>query len=175
MGLLKEVNGFVQFNGALHVRGLCDEPKWHSLSQITLGSEALYRTYPALLPTDVPFAQDCVADQFILRDGHVYKLQSETGDLDPLRLTLAEFFAAVEANPVEFLGMEPLLQFQRDGGTLQAGQVLNVYPPFCTKEAAKGVSLKAVSVPEALRFLADFSRHISGLAEGQSFRVRVVP
>ena len=173
--LLKQVNGFVQFGGGLHVRGVCAQPDWHSLAQVMLGSEALHQSYRAVLPTDVPFAQDCVADQFLLRDSHVYKLQSETGKVEPLNLKLAQFFAAVEANPVEFLAMQALLRFRQDGGTLEPGQVLHVYPPFCTKEAADGVSLRCVSTVEALRFLADFSRQISGLAVGDKFRVRVEP
>jgi hypothetical protein len=105
----------------------------------------------------------------------VCKLASETGELELLNLKLSEFLAAAEADPVAFLAMEPLLRFQKDGGTLQPGEVLHAYPPFCTKEAANGVSLKAVSTAEALRFLADFSRQISGLAGGEKFQVRVVP
>ena len=173
--LLKQINGFVQFGGGLHVRGVCVQPNWHSLAEVMLSSEALHRGYRAVLPTDVPFAQDCVADQFLLREGFVYRLASETGELERLNLKLSEFFTAVEADPVKFLAMEPLLRFQKDGGTLQPGEVLHAYPPFCTKEAANGVSLKAVGTAEALRFLADFSRQISGLAGGDKFHVRVVP
>ena len=30
--LLKQVNGFVAFRGGFHMRGICDEPEWHSLA-----------------------------------------------------------------------------------------------------------------------------------------------
>jgi hypothetical protein len=140
-----------------------------------VGERALHKVYGAILPTDVPFAQDCVADQFILRHGDVLKLWAETGDLESLGKTLPEFFMAAAADPVEFLGMEPLLRFESDGNMLQPGQVLHAYPPFCTEEAANGVSLAAVGIAEALQFLGEFSRQISGIGDGQNFQLRVVP
>jgi hypothetical protein len=173
--LLRQINGFILFEGGLHVRGICATPEWHSLASVLAGPVALHAQYPAPQASDVPFAQDCVADQYILRERVVHKLEAETGQLSSLGLALPEFFASVQTDPVEFLGMHPLLRHQQDGGALLPGQVLHVYPPFCTKEAANGVSLKAVPVGEALAFLADFSRQISSLAEGESFRVKVVP
>jgi len=49
---------------------------------------------------------------------------------------------------------------------------LQAYPPFCTKEAASGVSLRAISKMEALAFLAEFSRQVSDLADGEQVRFR---
>ncbi len=43
-------------------------------------------------------------------------------------------------------------------GPLAPGQLPSVYPPFCTKEAADGVSLSAVAAEDRLAFLADFAR-----------------
>lgn len=174
-GLLRRINGFILHEGALHVRGVCAEPPWHSLASVLVGPNALHARYPALLASDVPFAQDCMADQYVLRDRKVHRLEAETGRLEALGLTLAQFLAAVQADPVEVLSMQPLLRFRQEGGALQPGEVLLAYPPFCTKEAANGVSLKAVAVGEALAFLADFSRQLSGLAADQPFHVKVVP
>ena len=175
VALLRQVNGFILREGALHVRGVCDEPPWHSLAAAMTGPRALHRLYPSLRASDVPFAQDCVADQFVLRDGVVHRLESETGTLEALDLSLAAFFAQAEADPVEFLGMQPLQRHRQEGGALQPGQVLHVYPPFCTREAANGVSLRAVPVGDALAFLADFARHVSGLSPDQPRQVEVEP
>jgi len=172
--LLEQLNGFVQFGGGLHVRGVCAEPHWHNLERVMVGELALHIHYPQLLPSDIPFAQDCVADQFILRDGAVLKLHSETGDIEKLGLKLYEFFASAQEGPVEFLGMQPLIQYHHEGGKLLPGQVLSVYPPFCTKESANGVSLKAISAEEALRFLFEFSRHVASLSDGSSVSVKVI-
>ena len=139
------------------------------------GELALYRGYRAIKETDVPFAQDCVADQFILRDGIVHKLYSETGDLQSLDLKLPGFFAAIDADPVAFLEMHPLLQFEREGGSLKPGEVIHVYPPFCTKESGNGVSLRAMPVEEALVYLPAFARQISALRDGEEFQIKVGP
>ena len=174
-GLLEQVNGFVQFDGGLHVRGICQSPVWHGLAHVMSGPSALHAQYCALLATDVPFAQDCVADQFFLRDGIVWKLWAETGEVKKLDLGLMEFLAAAEADPAGFLEMHPLLRFHMDGGRLQPGQVLHVYPPFCTKESGKGVSLKAVPCEDAITFLAEFAQQLSCLPDGTSIKIRVGP
>jgi hypothetical protein len=175
VGLLNQINGFILLEGGLHVRGVCSEPQWHSLASVLTGPQALHTFYPALHATDVPFAQDCVADQYVLRERVVHKLDAETGTLSSLELSLPKFLAAAEANPVEFLGMQPLQRYQHDGGALDPGQVLHVYPPFCTQEAADGVSLQAVPFNEAIAFLSGFARQVSGLAPGQQLHVKVVP
>lgn len=43
------------------------------------------------------------------------------------------------------------------------------------KESANGVFLRAVFALEALDFLAEFSRQMGGVPEGESIRIRVVP
>jgi hypothetical protein len=123
----------------------------------------------------VPFAQDCVADQYILRDRKVHKLYGDTGELLELHLTLPEFFAAVDASPVEFLAMEPLQLHQKNGGVLLPGHVLHVYPPFCTQQAEHGVSVKAVPYKEAMAFLSSFSQQMPSMSNGQAFHFKVVP
>ena len=67
--------------------------------------------------------------------------------------------------------MQPLQQFQAAGGSLEPGQLLSVYPPFCTKEAADGVHLGAVPALERVEFLAELSRKLGALPPGQEFRI----
>jgi hypothetical protein len=166
--LLADVNGFIAFDGGLHVRGASRAPSWHSLRGAWWDSEALHRRYGAVTPDHVPIAQDAVGDQWLLRADELWRLESETGALEATGLSLPEFFAAVEASPVETLGLHPLLQFRADGGELKPGELLNVYPPFCTKEAAAGVSLRAIPAEERLGFLADLARQ---LPEEGRFRI----
>jgi hypothetical protein len=172
--LLNHINGFVMFDGGLHVRGAVLSPDWHSLRNIWSGDLVLHRLYPALRETDVPFAQDCLGDQFILRDEVVHRLSAETGELESLGMSLDTFLGKAQGNPVEFLSLHPLLQFMAEGGRLEPGQLLNAYPPFCMKESGKGVSLKAVPVFEQLRFLADFAKQIVELPEGAEIRIKVI-
>jgi hypothetical protein len=81
-------------------------------------------------------------------------------------MELAGFFRAIQANPVEFLSLQPLLRFQRDGGALEPGQLLGAYPPFCIEQPADGVHLAAISADEHRRFLADFAAQIHDVADG---------
>jgi hypothetical protein len=173
--LLAQLNGFVAFHGGLHIRGACSEPSWHSLQLARSGAESIQKLFSSVFPDDIPFGQDCMGDQYLLRNGIVHKLFGETAEVESLELKLGEFFSRVEEDPIGFLGLEPLLQFQKDGGVLEPGQLLNAYPPFAFKESANGVSLKAVPVAEQLRFLSDLAKQLASSPEGQTVQVRVVP
>jgi hypothetical protein len=165
-GLLRQVNGFIQFHGGLHVRGACRQPAWHSLRNAWDGEAAFHRMYPEVGPEDIPFAEDCLGDQFLLRNGQVWRLAAESGGVESVGVGLAGFFEAVEADTVEFLSLNPLLAFQQDGSRLEPGQLLGAFPPFCTKEAADGVSLAAVPADERRRFLAALAAHLRDVPEG---------
>ena len=158
--LLRAQNGFIACNGGLHIRGLCDAPAWHSLQQVWTGDWALAKLYPSVDERDIPFGQDCVGDQFLLRDEVVYRLWAETGEFESLDCEFSAFLAQAAADPVAYLSLQPLLQYQAEGGSLQPGQLLSVYPPFCTQEAAAGVSLRGISVGERISWLADFAAQI---------------
>lgn len=166
---LEQTNGLVAYDGGLHIRGASTEPVWHSLRHVWFGPQAFHARYPAVQADDVPFAQDAVGDQWLLRGTQVVRLEAETGDLEALDQTFSEFLQAVDAAPVDVLGLHPLLQFQSEGGAVAPGQLLNVYPPFCTKESADGVSLAAIPATERLDFLAELARQLPG--DGQGFRI----
>jgi hypothetical protein len=165
-GLLEQLNGFIQFHGGLHVRGACREPAWHALRDAWVGERAFHSLYPAVRVGDIPFAEDCMGDQFMLRDRRVVRLAAETGEVQPLELGLAEFFSSVQADPIEFLSLHPLLQFQREGRVLAPGQLLGAYPPFCITPPDGGVHLAPISVDEGRRFLAYFAAQIRDAWDG---------
>jgi hypothetical protein len=167
-------NGFIAHGGGLHVRGACREPAWHSLREAWLSGNAFHRHYPAVRPDDVPFAEDAVGDQWLLRDGEVMQLEAETGEVESFGLDLDAFFAAVEADPTETLGLHPLLQLQEEGGRLEPGQLINVYPPFCMKEAADGVDLRPVPAHERHAFLRSLAAQLRDLPEGATIDFRIV-
>ena len=167
-------NGFILFGGGLHVRGVCHEPVWHSLDRILTGDSALWRLYPAITQSDIPFAQDFLGDQYLLRGEVVWQLHAEFGELFGLRCGLNEFLESAVRNPDTVLGLNLLRQFERDGGKLEPGELLSAYPPLCTEQARNGVSLRAVPATERLSFLADFARGISAVQDGESIRMNVV-
>jgi hypothetical protein len=171
--LLAQVNGFIQFNGGLHVRGVCQTPAWHSLFEAWMGAEAFHSRYAAVSRQDIPFAQDSVGDQFLLRNGSVIKLFAETGEIEEQKLPLMAFLALVQSKPVETLSLEPLIQFRTEGNMLQPGELLNVYPPFCAVESESGVSLAAVPAFQRQRFLADLSAQLTHVPNGEAIQIEI--
>ena len=170
--LLRSINGFILCGGGLHIRGVCVEPEWHSLRAAWHGQEALHTLYDSVEPSDIPFAQDCVGDQFLLRGGKVLALSAETGEVGQKANGLASFLEAANANPEGFLAMEPLLALQGQGKILAPGQLIHAYPPFCTEQAAQGVSLKAVPAREVIGYHAELASKMP--KDGGSFEVVVV-
>jgi hypothetical protein len=154
------LNGIIAFNGGLHIRGCVSRPEWHSLHEAWKGDSAFHLLYEVVNETDIPFGQDCVGDQFFLRDGYVFRLSSETGDIESLELTFEQFLNKAISDPMEFLLLQPLQQFMNEGGRLEPGKLLSVYPPFCMEEAENGVSLRSISSVERISFLADLCRQI---------------
>jgi len=173
--LLEQVNGFVQFGGGLHVRGACRSPDWHSLREAWQGERAFHRLYPEVSESDIPFAQDCVGDQFLLRGEEVLHLGAEDGSMDALSVGLDGFLGMVQADPVEFLSMQPLIRFQREGNELEPGQLLSVVPPFVVRESKEGVSLRAIPAAEVIVFHAELSRQLGDVPNGGQIIFRKAP
>lgn len=80
----------------------------------------------------------------------------------------------MEKDPLNFLLLEPLLEFTEQHGELKLGQLINVLPPFVLKESEHGVSMRASPVFDQISFLADLSRQIRGLKDGTPITLRVL-
>jgi len=170
--LLLEENGVVAYGGGFHVRGACREPAWHSLRRAWLGSECVATRYSSVHRSDIPFAEDALGDQFLLRDGIVHRLRSESGVVESLAVDLADFITNVQQAPIEYLSLEPLLAFEETGCRLEPGQLLNVYPPYCAVHQGRR-SMRAISAAEQLAFLASFARQMREVPDGGQVRIRV--
>ena len=72
-----EINGIVAYRGGLHIRGCVSGPDWHSLRYFWKGPKALYRQFASLRENDIPFAEDCLGDQYFWRLGTVWRLGKE--------------------------------------------------------------------------------------------------
>lgn len=170
-GLLEQINGFVQFGGGFHIFGACFAPDWHALGQLWIGPDRLHVGYPELRKSDVPFGEDCMGDQFLIRNDTVIRLSAEIGEVEPTGHSLWEFLRSAQENPVEFLELHPLIQFQNEGGKLRPGELLNAAPPFVFKESAKGVSLKAVPAIEQRTFTRTLYAGLKDVPDGSKVRL----
>jgi len=126
----EEINGLVAYQGGLHIRGCVVTPEWHSLAHVWKGEHALWKIFSDLNESDIPFAQDCMGDQFVLRLGTVWLLSMDTGELDDLEIEFYDFLEDAIEDPVEFLALEPLVQFMDLDQTLEPGFILEADPPF---------------------------------------------
>ncbi|GAB2780138.1 hypothetical protein HNQ93_001394 [Hymenobacter luteus] len=169
---LREQNGVVAYFGGLHIRGCVQEPAWHSLTEAWQSERAFWRTYDEVQETDVPFAQDCAGNQFLLRGDAVLFLDTETGELADLEVDFKHFLFGAEKFPLDALGMEPLRAFQQRGGMLQPGQLLSLIPPVCIATASSKPTATAVPAAARLAWLADFYQQIKNLPDGQSVRLK---
>ena len=169
--LLNSLNGFIQFGGGLHVRGACTAPVWHSLRRAWHGPTAVHELFSSVNQDWVPFAEDCVGDQFLLKNELVVRLSAETGEVEDLEMSLFDFLRSAESDPVEFLAMQPLLQFRNDHGDLPEGQLILAYPPFCTEEAAKGVSLRSTAAWELHQFHSKLAKALP--TDGDRLRIEI--
>jgi len=168
---LREQNGVVAYFGGLHIRGCVSEPSWHSLNAAWQGETAFWRIYDEVREADIPFGQDCVGNQFLLRGDAVFLLDTETGELADLEVDFKHFLFGVEKYPLDALGMEPLRNFQQQGGVLRPGQLLSVYPPVCVATTEAKAKVQPQPAAERLSWLAAFYRQIKNLPDGQSIRL----
>lgn len=165
-------NGFVALRGGFHVRGAYHEPTWHSLRAAWRGPASVASLYPAVLSTDIPFAQDAFGDQFLLRDGMVVRLLVETGEIESLAASLHEFLSRAAEDPIEYLRLGPFVAFQEAGGRLVPGRLLNVYPPFCVDTPSER-SFRSVPADQQLRSMARLAAEIRDIPEGTP--IKIVP
>jgi hypothetical protein len=125
---LQSINGCVVFGGGLYIWGAFERPDWHSLRRAWIGEDRLSEIYSEVSPDDVPFAQDYLGDQFLLRSKSVLRLHGETGEIEDLAVGWRGFLSAAAANPHEFLSLQLLERFRREGSAPEPGAASQCLP-----------------------------------------------
>lgn len=166
--ILTQTNGFILHHGALHVRGACREPQWHSLQHAWRSTQAFHYSYMSLLADDIPFAQDQFGDQILLRGGKVIKLLAESDDIQPLSENIKAFFEEVEHDIETFLNVS--LEKKLDPGKLWLAS-----PPFVLQESATGAHLKPVDTMQVIRLHANIARQVREVSGGQRVVIKINP
>jgi hypothetical protein len=166
--IIEPTGGFILHNGAIHFRGCTFEPGWNSLRPIYHGNHSLKTLYPAVDVDDVPFAQDQLGDQYLLRGVEVMHLDAETGEVKRFARCLTEFMDGIQADIEDYLNVSL-------SHRLLPGQGLHAHPPFCVKESAGGASsLRAVPITELIHFHADLARQIADVPDGGKMQFQIV-
>lgn len=172
--ILIQINGFIAYGGGLHVRGLCDEPFWHSLDRYRAGEMALRALFPNVQHDDIPFAQDYLGNQFLLRDQAVWRLRADTGEASLIETDLPSFFGRAREDAVGYLSLELLARHHAENGPLEPGELVHAMPPPVLKPDDSEISLRAVPVANAVSFLAAFSKQIRDIPDGTQVNLKLV-
>ncbi len=135
-----------------------------------MGTEQLWESvdafaslYDDVRRSDVPFAEDMLGDQFLLREGRVMRLVAETGVVEGKAESLRKFFEGVEEDIAGYLNLS-LDQL------IEPGMLLFAYPPFCL-DTKDGYQLKACPSDQVIAFHADFARQIRSVGDCESVQI----
>jgi hypothetical protein len=165
--IIEPTGGFILHHGAIHFRGCTFDPEWNSLRSIYHGDSSLKTSYPTVNVDDIPFAQDQLGDQYLLRGTEVMHLAAETGEVVRFARCLTEFMDGIESDIEDYLNVSL-------GHRLQPGQGLHAHPPFCVRGAAGASSLRPVPISELIRFHADLARQIADVPDGGTIRFQTL-
>ena len=160
-------NGCIVLNGGFHIRGCVLNPQWHSLGNVWFGSLKLSDLFDSLSPNDIPIAQDCFGDQYLIREDKVIKLSAESGDIEFFEKDLFEFLELVKADPIEILNFENIDQFD-----LKPGQLLSVFPPFCINSDSD-ISIKPIDYLDRILFLSNLSQQVKKFPDGTNLEIEL--
>ena len=166
--LIQESGGFILHDGAIHFRGCVLEPDWNSLREAWRGTNALHLLYPDVYTTDIPFAQDQLGDQYLLRDGSVLRLEAETGEVALFANNLQAFTSGIGNSISEYLNVGL-------GYKLEPGFLLHASPPFCMAESGVKTSLRPIPIAELIRFHAEVAKQIRDVPDGWKVAFSIQP
>jgi hypothetical protein len=99
----------------------------------------------------------------MVASGGCWPRPTSSGALD---CDVGEFLAAVEADPVEVLGLGPLVRFRSGAASSRRACRSRPCPPFASSEASGGVSLRAVPAAEQHASPATFARAAHDTEDG---------
>jgi len=166
-----EINGVIAYEGGLQIRSCSKSPKWNSLYEFWKGDSALYKAYDGMTETDIPFAQDCLGDQYFMRNDQVHLLNSENGAIDNLGIDFWQFIDNCVNDPEDFLDLEPLIDFLEGGDSLEPGELLHIFPPFSLAESEEGVTIMKLPIEDRMSFLIDLNNQIKNMKDGDTISI----
>ena len=167
--LLEQVDGCIQFHGGFHIRGACKRPVWHSLRNAWNGKQSIHALYPEVAKEDIPFAEDFAGDQYLLRHDSVIVLRAETAQVETTGLPLFDFLEAAQTNPEQFLTLPQNSKFVTGEIALEPGELLGVWPPFCTSYDESTYKTWPQPAIRHRLFLAALAKEIRGIPDGGTF------
>ncbi len=144
---LIEINGFTVRNNG----GCVNSPDWHSLNEVWHGGTRLSDLFDSIRPDDIPIAQDCVGNQFIIRQNKICMLDVETGRIELMEIDFQEFIRQIAE-----LSYDELQDSNMQNVELVPGQHFSYYP--VDNSPVLDFSLKAFDSLAHLKLLSMIAR-----------------
>jgi hypothetical protein len=173
--LLRERNGFLAFQGALHVFSASDAdvtPLGYSLG-FWNSPESWRRGYDGAVDDLLFFAQDVFGEQFGLSDGTVCRFNPETGRTREIGASLGEWAARILRTPAQETGFPLAEEWQWRHGRLKPTHRLIPKVPFTFGGDYDLANLYAADVLQAMRTRATIWRQTRHLPPGTRVRFRI--
>ena len=145
-------NGFTIRTGLFHIRGCVLEPKWHSLKEIWYGESKLSNLYQSINKNDIPIGQDCLGNQFFLRNNIIHLLNSEIDEVDNLKIDFRQFIQEINELTDEDIDVKKMQNIE-----LAPGQLIYSDPPLAFNSPI-GYSFKAIDALEQIKNLSKLSK-----------------
>ncbi len=170
--MLELKNGFYAFESALHVYPDCDQggvldlARWNSP---TLWREA----YGSDLDGYLFFAQDAFGQQFGIRGGEVYFVDTETGEAEHFASSIDGWAQEILADYEVHTGYPLMHEWQSQHGPIPNGHRLIPKIPFVCGGEYSIQNLYAGDIVKALHFMADLAGQIKDLPDGAEIRFTV--
>lgn len=167
-----QCNGLVALNGGIQFRGCVFEPKWISLIEIWKGNSKLDIVYDVITKDDIPIAQDGFGDQYIYRDGQIYRLCCESGELENLNCSFTQFLKEIEKDPRDYLALQQIEELRSIGIKLKNGEMMNVFPALIVNTNSKR-SYRPIPTNEQIEYLKDLYLQTKDLEDGEEIEVKI--
>jgi hypothetical protein len=169
--LLKEKNGFLAFESALHVFPLGPRPEVMTLSN---WNEAdLWRdAYGDLAREGLFFAEDVFGNQFRIRDQQIWSFEAETGETRPIAKDVEGWAEAILDDYNHLTGYPLAHEWQAENGPLTLGDRLVPIRPFVLGGAYALHNLRATGAVRGMRWRGEIARQILHLPDGASITVK---
>jgi hypothetical protein len=171
--MLRVRNSFYAFESALHVFPAGTVERGYSLA--AWNDPTLWTgEYGDLLAGAVCFAEDVFAEQFVLIDGGVHRLDPEIGELSWIAASLEEWAGQILADYEFETGWTTASEWQGQHGPLPIGHRLIPKTPFVLGGEYDIDNLYAADPVEAMRFRAYLAGEIRDLPNGAQIEFKIV-
>lgn len=170
--LLAQKNGFLAFEGALHVFPTGPVLTGYNLEQ--WNSETLWRAaYADVVQDMIFFAEDLFGEQFCIHGTSIWRFNPETGDRKELAPTVEYWAQRMLKDYQRETGYALAHEWQTRYGPLPLGQRLLPKIPFVAGGAYAIENLYATDGVTGMRVRADLARQIRHLPDGTIIRFQI--